>query len=83
MDAVEGKAETREMRDVGLVRLLGKGIALEISPGGSMMLRNSFFRWASFFIGERALQADDKIGADEAIGVEIADRSAESRPAPR
>lgn len=48
MDAIEGEAESREMRDFRLVRLLGKGIALEYFPGRIDDAEEFLFQHAHF-----------------------------------
>ena len=71
MDAVEGEAEARKVGDLGFVRFLRQGVALEHFAGRIDDAEEFLAQVVELFLAERALQPDDEVGPDEAVGVEI------------
>ena len=67
MNAVEGQAKARQSGDVGFIRFLGQGVALEHFAGRIENAEEFLAQGVQLFLAERALKANDQIGADEAI----------------
>ena len=65
-----------EVGDFGFVGFLVQGIPLEHFAGRVEDAEEFPAQVAELFLAERALQADDEVGADEAVGNGSCDRSA-------
>ena len=71
MDAVEGEAQARQVRDFGFVAFLGQGVALEHFARRRENADKFLAKFFEFVLGERALEANDEIRPDKAIGMKI------------
>src|SRR5882762_2813746 len=71
VDAVEGEAEAGEMGDFGFVGFLREGVAQKHFAGRIDDAEEFLAEMVELLFAQRALEADDEVGPDEAIRVEV------------